>query len=262
MDSLYVICLQCCAQDPRSFSEKGPVTGEYRLRDGLQIPGKVCEDLLQARQQVGLPLSDDFLHAFSDPMLTRLQNIDLSYAESISSRALRWLLAHEPIQLLLPTHSSVNGDITEDISRHSPNLQVLHLASNGIETLTWGLPALTSPASASPLTSKVQSEHKRLKLNSFKHWSRKSKHSSIVPPSLRSFAVNSLPTKQESKLNRLLSTTPYLALLDLSNCNVQVHLLDCLAGLHNLNSLLLHNVRLASHGRKAFEIIGQLSKLR
>ena len=246
-DSLWMICLNYCVNNPSVFSEYDEEKKIHVLRDGITFPPFVSESILNARRENGYILDDAFLNIFKDPVRTVLKHVCLRDSH-VTDAALQWLMQHHPTELdISGCHSIADVETIRTINKHSSRLNSLFIGNN-VNIL------------------------RNIEMNEEQNGGGGDRQRDGIQrifggnyvfdcPQLRVFSLHDLTEddyQSHDVIATILAPFKHLTYLDLSGCDIELEFLEML---HTLTALILYNVSIFSIS-DAFRNIAKLKKLR
>lgn len=210
--SLYDLSLNCIVNNLETVCTDTPAG--YVLRDGLNLPRKMCDAMVEAYQLCGGKVDDRFVHIFKDVNRTQLGSVHVRDSK-LTDAGLRILLRHKLYRLELANCDNLTYKSYTIIFKHAVNLEWLKVGP---------VVQLTPDC---------------------KMWARNPNLDDIPvgpngnTPNIKSLALHE--TVETNLLGSMLRNLVQLENLDLSHCS-GIGSLSCLSKLTSLHTLVLNNV--------------------
>lgn len=247
-DSLWEICLSYCVLHLDTLADYDQHMDRYCMRPGVTLPRQISENLLITFSKNNIKLTDKYLHLFSDPRQTNLKRISVRNCE-ISDESVRWLASHRPVELDIShcTHCDshpLTSEAVSAINEHGSSLAALHIGTthglfNNLDIQAFGADDQEMIFGGDYV---------------------------FDCPNLQAFSLHAVTDDMDffrahDLIATILNPLKRLSYLDLSSCDIDITLMDCLDDMSNLTHLVLYNVHV-SDIQGAFNVIGRLKNLR
>ena len=232
--SLLKITIQYCLQHKDVFTDTLPC-GSLRLKEGLCLPGEICEAFFDVCADDAVIIDDKFSNIFADCQNTRISHLTVSNS-SISDQGFKLLAGHNLKKVVLNNCSNLTTRSLESINDYSDNL--LSLQVDNTDNL---FPDYLSDISG-------DEEYDEDDFNSIQESIYEKRRYILKAPRLKHLSLKDLNiVNGRNYFNILCKALPNISHLDLSGCCLHqsngLQRLQFLLNCPSLVSLILFNVK-------------------
>ncbi|XP_074655038.1 LOW QUALITY PROTEIN: protein zer-1 homolog [Tubulanus polymorphus] len=253
--SLQDLCLEQCVlhlDDSISYVDD---CGNYSLREGVVLPGEICESLFNKYIDMGYVINNSFVRLFEDTTRTKLHRANLCNSE-IGDEGFEILARHGLFDVDLSFCPNVSERVVHLINKYCRNLRALRLTDS--PRRLFDSVEISPPNDEAPPPAKFGRdfifdcrELRLLSLHSIVN--ERPDDQTDLPPAYPS--ANDL-------IAVILNPLDKLSYLDLSKCDIDISSMHRLADMKYLVSLILYDVRLNHAMQSAVDVLTRLKRLR